>query len=254
MKSVLDAAQPLIDVVWKLRIDGQILDTPERRAAAEKDLMEQAQSIADESVRRLYIQSLKDRLFTLFRPPRTFIPGGGKRPVSGPLTALRGPDGRLPGIGRPKPPQALGGRQEKLLLSILLSHPILIEKVADQLGQTEFIDSELDKVRRGILKHANAAHSLDGEGLCALLRSDGLALHVDPLLEADEFRICRDQTDRDATVVWEHVFTLGTRHSLKTDVGRAIERLGQETSDANWTRLLAMVTSSAKSIEYNDED
>ena len=258
MKAVLDSAQPLIDVVWKQRIEGQALDTPERRAAAEKDLLDQAHEIADETVRRQYIQTLKDRLYTQFRPPRVFTPGVGKRPFfkapSGSEAGMRGPDGRLPGIGRPKPPNPRGGGQEKLLLSILLSHPILIESVADQLGQTEFANSDLDKVRCGILKHAETAHGLDGEGLYALLRSDGLGVLLDPLLEADEYRICRDQTDKDAMVVWEHVFTLGTRHSLQTDVGKAIERLGQETSDANWTRLMAMMTSSAKSIEYEDKD
>ena len=250
MRAILDAASPLIDVIRQLRVDGQTLNTPERKAAAERDLMEQANSIADESVRRQYVQTLKDRLYTFFRPPRSFV----KRGTFAPPNGLRGPDGRLPGIGKPPPPRANALRQERLLLSILLSHPILVERVADQLGQTEFVDSDLDKIRCGILKHADTAHVLDVEGLCTLLRSDGMGPLLDPLLEADEYRICRDQTDKDATIVWEHVFTLGARDSLQTDVGRAIERLGRETSDANWSRLLAMVSSSVRSIEYDDND
>jgi len=253
MTAVLDGATALIEVIWKLRIEGQILDTPERRAAAEKDLLEQAFGIADETVRRQYLQTLKDRLFTFFRPARPFVPWGGKRQAAQ-GGGQRGPDGRLPGLGRPLPPQAKSKRRETLLLSILLSHPILIETVADRLGQTAFADSDLDKVRCGILKHAVTAHGLDAEGLLAHLRSDGLGLLLDPLLEADEYRICRDQTDKDAMVVWEHVFTLGTRHSLQTDMGQAVERLGRETSDANWVRLLAMVNSSVKSVEYDDDD
>ena len=116
------------------------------------------------------------------------------------------------------------------------------------------MDSDLDKIRCGILKHADAAHVLDGEGLCAVLRSDGMGPLLNPLLDADEYRICRDQTDKDAWVVWEHVFTLGARGSLQTDLGRAIERLGTDTTDANWSRLLAMVSSSVRSIEYDDKD
>ena len=250
MRAVLDGAAPLIDVVWKLRIEGQSLDTPERRAAAERDLLEQAQSIADETVRKQYVQMIRDRLYNLFRPPKVWVKRGAAPQAGG----KRGPDGRIPGLGKPPPPKTSGLARERLLLSILISHPMLIDRVADQLGQTEFIDSELDKIRRGILKHTDTPHMHDVGGLCACLQSDGLGPVLEPLLEADEYRICRDQSDKDATVVWEHVFKLGTRDSLQTDVGRAIERLGRETSDANWSRLLAMVSSSARSVEFDDKD
>lgn len=250
MRAVLDAAAPLIDIVWKLRIEGQTLDTPERRAAAERDLLDQAQTIADETVRKQYVQTLKDRLFAQFRPPRTM----GKRPNTAPGTARRGLDGRLPGLGKPPPPKAQGLGRERLLLSILLSHPTLIDQVADRLGQTEFIDSDLDKIRRGILKHTDTPHVFDVEGLCVCLQADGLGALLKPLQEADDYKICRDQTDTDALMVWEHVFKLGTRNSLQTDVGRAIERLGRETSDANWSRLLAMVASTVRSTEFDDKD
>ena len=250
MRAVLDGAAPLIDILWKLRIEGQSLDTPERRAAAERDLLDQAAAIADETVRKQYVQMLKDRLFSHFRPPRFT----GKRP--GPATpgGRRGPDGRLPGLGKPPPLKAKGAGRDRLLLSILLSHPMLIDRVADQLGQIEFSDSDLDKMRCGILKHSVTPHVHDVVGLCACLQADGLGPVLEPLLKADEYRICRDQTDMDALVVWEHVVKLGTRDSLQTDVGRAIERLGQETSDANWARLIAMVSSSARGVEYDDKD
>ena len=251
MRAVLDAAKPLIDVVWALRMDGQTLDTPERRAAAERDLLEQARTIADETVQRLYLQTLRDRLYTAFRPARTPWRKGGPQAQT---SAMRGPDGRLTGIGKPPPPRPHATGRERLLLSILLSHPMLMDQVGEQLGQSEFRDSDLDKIRRGILKQSDSPHVLDVEGLCARLHADGLGALLEPLLEADEYRICRDQTDRDAAVVWEHVFKLGTRNSLQTDVGRAIERLGQETSDANWARLLTMIHSSARSVEFDDQD
>jgi len=259
MQAVIDAAQPLIEVVWRINVEGKPLDTPERRAATEKDLKDKVFAIADETVRWQYWNTFKDRLRQMLRPPRPpFVPGAsarGRRPAERREgEALRGVDGRLAGVARPLPPRPPAAPQERQLLALLISHPGLIEQVAERLGELHFSDSELDNLRRGILKHLDVAHGLDEEAICAHLRSDGYSRALASLLDADEYKISRREAIRDAKSLWENVFTLYSRRELHADAGLAVETLARDPSEANFARLKAVVISRARSVQVEDED
>ena len=258
MQAVIDAAQPLIEVVWRLGVEGRPLDTPERRAAIEAELKEKVFAIADDTVKWQYWNTLKDRLRQSFRPARPARNAGGgpwrKGGERRPGEALRGVDGRLPGIGPTMPPRPLASRQEAMLLALLISHPILIEQVAERLGEMHFSDSLLDNLRRGILKHLDAAHALDEEAICAHLRSDGYTHVLASVQAADDYKISRHEAVHDARALWEHVFTLYSRRDLQADAGQAVENLARESSDVNFARLKAVVISRARSVQVEDED
>jgi DNA primase len=257
MQAVLDDARPLFDVVWGLATQGRPLDTPERRAALESALKEKAFGIADESVRWQYLNAFRDRMREAFRPPRpAWVPAGGKRfdgrrrPGEPPL---RGADGRVVGVARPPPPMPAATGQERLLLTILLVHPTLIEGAAERLGETHFSDSELDKVRRGILKHLDVVRDLDSESLRSHLSADGFSRVLDSLLDANAYKIARPDAEHEAKALWEHIFHLYTRKELQADCGHAAEALARDPSEANFTVLAALVTNRAEGLE-EDED
>jgi DNA primase len=263
MQAVLDAAKPLVEVVWDLAVAGRPLDTPERRAALEKEVKDKAFAIADETVRRQYWDTFRDKLFHLGRAPRTVrAPAGGatfgaarprrgwKAPELGPM---RGPDGKLPGQGRVTMPEANAAPAERRLLALLIIHPPLVEQVAERLGEIAFSDSELDNLRRGILKHLDTARDLDEGALCAHLRSDGFSRELDSLLDANEYTIARPDAVRDAKAVWDHVFTLYSRKDLLAAAGQAAEAVARDTSDANWNRQAAVLTSHVNSVDIEDE-
>ena len=257
MQGVLDDAQPLVEVVWTLATQGRALDTPERRAALEKELKDKAFGIADESVRWQYLGAFRERMKSAFRPPRqAWAPAQGKRfdgrrrPGDPPL---RGPDGRVVGVAKPLPPPPAAIGQERLLLTILLVHPTLIEGVAERLGEAHFSDSELDKVRRGILKHLDVARDLDSESLRSHLRSDGFSRVLDSLLDANAYKIARPDAAHEAKALWEHIFHLYMRKELQADIGHAAEALAREPSEANFSVLAALVTSRAEGAQ-DDED
>lgn len=258
MQGVLDDAQPLVEVVWALATQGRALDTPERRAALEKELKDKAFGIADESVRWQYLGAFRERMKAAFRPPRqAWSPGQGKRfdgrrrPGDPPL---RGPDGKLLGSPRVPPPKSdPRGGAERQLLTLLLVHPALIEGVAERLGEAHFSDSELDKVRRGILKHLDVARDLDSESLRSHLRSDGFSRVLDSLLDANAYKIARPDAAHEAKALWEHIFHLYMRKELQADIGHAAEALAREPSEANFSVLAALVTSRAEGTQ-DDED
>ena len=247
MKAVLDAAQPMIEVAWRLATDGRPLDTPERRAALEKDLNDKAQSIADETVRWQYVAAFRQKLKDSFRPPpRPWVkagPGRSGRPGQPLGPRLAGPDGRLPGAGRPSAPRPTSEPQEWVMLALVIDHPHLGDLVFERLGEMVFADKNLDNLRRGILKHLGAARDLDAEGLAAHLRTDGFNPALDTLLDANERRLrsfrSYESVD-EARALWEDVYTHYTRKDLLADVSEANAQLAEHGSQAAWTRFEAV--------------
>ncbi|MGX9354611.1 DNA primase [Roseobacteraceae bacterium S113] len=70
VQAVLDAAMPMVDLLWKNETEGRVLDSPERKAALDKALRERLFLIKDESVRRHYGDAIKEMRYQLFRPQR----------------------------------------------------------------------------------------------------------------------------------------------------------------------------------------
>src|SRR5829696_5437448 len=62
---VLDAARPLVDMLWARELEAGPLDTPERRAALERRLKEALQVIRDETLKRYYREDIEARLAAL---------------------------------------------------------------------------------------------------------------------------------------------------------------------------------------------
>ena len=152
----------------------------------------------------------------------------------------------------PPPPASPQARQERLLLAIVVVHPALVEAVAERLGEMTFTDSELDKLRRGILKHLDIARDLDSPSLQGHLRSDGHSRVLDSLLDANAYKIARPDAVHEARSLWEHIFTLYTRKEIQADVAHAVENFAREPSEANFNYLAALVNSRGKGL--NEED
>jgi DNA primase len=68
MQAQLDAAEPLVRMLWRRETEGQIFDTPERRAALEVRLDEALRAIRDPKLRRHYEQALWPLKQAVFRP------------------------------------------------------------------------------------------------------------------------------------------------------------------------------------------
>ena len=59
MKAVLDAAQPMVNLLWQREIEGRVFDSPERKAALDKGLRAHLKRIADPSIRAHYGEEIK---------------------------------------------------------------------------------------------------------------------------------------------------------------------------------------------------
>lgn len=98
LQEVLDQALPMVALLWQRETEGQVFDSPERKAALDKRLRAALAKIQDPSIRSHYGEDIKDMRWQLFRQ--------GRRPARKPDSPFGAPSG--PRQGRsPKPFQAV---------------------------------------------------------------------------------------------------------------------------------------------------
>lgn len=160
MQAVLDAALPMVTLLWRRETEGRSFDSPERKATLDKTLRTALMRIKDGSIRGHYGEEIKRLRGELFgqtgRKPairKEWVPGRGQgkgwQPPPGPATPAT-----------KSSPLAIGGGEERLLeqvlLATLLTHPTLIAEFESVLENLELSDRNHDQLRAEILLYAHA--------------------------------------------------------------------------------------------------
>ncbi len=136
VQACIDAAVPMVDLLWRQETEGRSFDSPERRATLDKALRARLGRIQDPSLRRHYGDAIKELRYQLFRPQRqpTMRRSGAPRRGGAPW-------------GEPEPPSptakssllaSAGGAAEtrlrqEVILATLLTYPELAENFDAQL-------------------------------------------------------------------------------------------------------------------------
>jgi DNA primase len=225
---MLAAARPLSTVLWESELGASRVDTPERRAALERRLMDQIGRIADRTVEAEYRRFVRDRLFNLGRPART---------RDRHLPRLR------PSFVRdgPEPPPRSGGRiQRENLFRMILHFPYLVDQVAEELSALEIPESDLDSLRRQILELDAAESGLDAHALQQHLVKNGLAATVERLLlpSVDTTFLVRCSDPVSARNEWVRVTRMLTRGD-RCALAEATDDLISDICPESWERFLA---------------
>lgn len=160
MQRLIEAAQPMVQLLWRRETEGKNFDSPERKAALDKSLREAIKRIRDPSIRSHYGQEIKDLRWQLFRPQRTApVRKGG---VNG-----RGwkaePVGPLPGTtGSPLAAGTQSGDtlREAVILATLLLHPTLVADFEAPLETLELSSPDHRVLREALLRFADAGAGL----------------------------------------------------------------------------------------------
>src|SRR6056297_3522369 len=127
MKSLLDGAVPLVQILWRRETEGQVFDSPERRAALDKRLRTAISRIPDQSLKRHYGEALAEMRRALFRPQaKPFRSGGAWRPRGFAEAALPLAETRSSALGS----GALSAADLRLslILATLCRYPALLER------------------------------------------------------------------------------------------------------------------------------
>ncbi|MEQ8966073.1 MAG: DNA primase [Azospirillaceae bacterium] len=179
MEAVLGQARPLIDFLWAMATEAGLPETPEGRAGLRKRLTDACDTIADKTIRQLYVGRLLDRFYQETRQAGDWKRGGG-RGTQGPRGAGPGAGG-APTLTPPRP-----ASRDAAAVAILLHHPELFDEFAESLDAIDLGEDETLAVLRyagGILADSPG---LDGDALIdRLIRFDpGLAPALERLRRA----------------------------------------------------------------------
>jgi DNA primase len=239
LESLLEAAEPLVERLWRFESAAEPLDTPERRAGLRRRLLDHAASIEDRDVRDQYRADLLRRFDALTRPPpdagrRQWRPNAplraGFRP-GGPLRITRASD-RAKAVGL----AGLGADTARAALAGLLRFPELIAAHSEAIAALPVVGRDAGRLRSAMVEAALTHGALDPERLDTILASAGVASLAEKLrLERGlAFSFTRRDADperasRDLVLV---IDTLAARPGLDAALDAATTRLKKEGDEA----------------------
>jgi DNA primase len=184
MRRVLEAARPLVEMLWLRETTVEVLDTPERRAALDQRLRAALGRIADTSVRNHYAAEIKARRAELFRvekPARAPMRGGpGQRqgrgqgrgfvPVRPTTNEARKSDLARPGGNVGSSRQSEARIREGGILLIACHNPEALGPVEHALEEMTLRTPEFGPVRDAIMAVLAEGADLAGSDLAGAVR------------------------------------------------------------------------------------
>jgi DNA primase len=261
---VLSRYRPLIDMLWAMATETQPHETPEQRAALEKELRSLVRKVGDQDVRRHYGEAIGARLNALFSRGGEAGPAGARGRGAAPgrrtkNTQYGGQTGRdraswMSGAGSAPAsaalrqsalvsPQRAAQRRQMVLLAGLMNHPQLLSEFAEDLAELSFAESDLDAVRRHLVDlAAGDLHGEVGPSLRPALAKSGLERVVERidgmLADGTDWFAGPEAADSDAEIGIRHILALHRRsETLHRELTAAERAFQAEMTDANWLRL-----------------
>ncbi len=170
VQKVLEAARPMVQLLWQREIEGKTFDSPERKAALDKALRAKIGTIKDPSIRQHYGQEIKDLRWQLFRPKPQQRGGGAKRrDWRAPPPAHAATRASALAAGPDTITQQL---RETVILAAALSCPELVEEFEAGLEGLDCVRADTGAMRGAILR-ANASQPSDLPGAVRQILGDG---------------------------------------------------------------------------------
>ncbi|MEN8683797.1 DNA primase [Marivita sp.] len=152
MKSLLETAQPMVQLLWRRETEGRVFDSPERKAALDKTLRERIRTIQDPSLRSHYGEEINSLRWELFRPAPKQGQGTSRRfNASLPAKASEGTRVSMLVAGGKDVELRL---REAVILAALLSTPDLVPEFESQLEEMTCVDPDHAALRQCLLLHA----------------------------------------------------------------------------------------------------
>jgi DNA primase len=275
IEDVLGEARPLADMLWARESEAGSFQTPERRAALEARLAEITGTIADETVRRYYREDFTARLRRLFAPADVAPRRGNwndrgawsdraRRPGAAGRNLSRSAFGEQAYVAT-SPQLAVGPlhrghrtsipRREALILQAALNHPWLLHDRMEELAETEFRHTDTNRLKSAlidIVAHRfgdDAGHQSRRETGAdrAELKAELARLGLGDILGRIERSITTpsvwgarpEAAPSDVLLTWKQLLALHRQwHSLTRELKDAELALGQDNSEANYSRLI----------------
>ncbi len=190
VREVISKAEPLAAVLWRRALDENDRSSPERKASFERDLRVLVSTIADETVRRHYLDDLRQRFDELWgrgqtkpgqrrtgpaaRQPRLKF---GQKAWEVPMPASQ----KLKSLAAAGRNDSSAERRQSLIVLTFVNHPGLIHEFWDDFASFDLTSRELDLIRAAILDSAAGGEALEKAALKDHLMGKGFGDVLDQL-------------------------------------------------------------------------
>ncbi len=168
MRKLLENAQPMVQILWQRETEGRVLDSPERKAALDRDLRNAIARIKDPSIRGHYGEEIRRLRWELFGQRRGAAPARGKwrRRDAGPSFQPATKQSALVLA----PPQFEEELREAVILATLLTHPALLPEFEVEIERLHCVTRDHARIRNALLNHVDIAdpdrlHAAVGDAL-----------------------------------------------------------------------------------------
>ena len=249
MQGVLDAAIPLVDMLWRLGTAAHPADTPESRAAVRSGLISRISCISDATVRDYYTAEFDIRL------DRAYGRGRVRQERNQKYAPYYKKNAKVSSsvLSAPPDPRTVWQRQ---IITGILRQPAAFEALCEPLLRLD-LHGPLDKLWQAVVSTVENRPSLDSSGLVACLCAQGHEEQVEALLNnrSEVQRWLRDGATLEAVQggLQEIIFRYHAQ-SVKASMRAAGRTYEQELSDGARARIEAMRAEYMSTSAGEDED
>ena len=263
MQTLLDAAIPMVDLLWRRETEGRNFDSPERKATLDKALRDKIKLIRDPSIRAHYGQAIKDLRWDLFRQNRrkAFVPGkpfqpgqgrGGRRGDFGPAFNPGTKSSMLVSAGD----TAQTRLREAVILATLVRQPDLIAEFDYQIDHLDCADPDFALLRDRLLDLSHHDDIADLEARLPEMLGPGVLENLYSLPHVAIAPSVRRSGDTETArmTVTEEFAKLQAERGLSAEIAEAEEELGGVADEAVTWRLHQAAETKNRALRSEQED
>mgnify|MGYP006089190125 FL=1 len=235
MKEIIQNAVPMIDLLWQRALEGQNLDSPDRRAAFDASLKYITKKILEPTIRNHYFAALKAKRSDLLRTTgitksniftknkkNTFATIGAKSSTLATKTSDE---------------KTVKSVRDVVIFAILFTHPELMKEFSYRLERMELQNKNYSELRNHILQNIDAKP----EQIIDLLNAKFSKLINDilnnPYVKISPALQKNNQKTVAIKILKEEFTKLETSEGMKKEIRDAIEDLNSAASESLTWRL-----------------
>ncbi|SEO35722.1 DNA primase [Salinihabitans flavidus] len=249
VQDVLNAAVPMVQLLWQRETEGKVFDSPERRAALDKALREKISMIRDPSIRRHYGEAIKEFRWRLFRPQRGGGAGQGKGRWQPPVTVRPGTKSSVLVAAD------TAHLREAVILATVICTPQVLDQFEHGIEELECADPGHGALRSCILRHAAEG----AEALRSRILAEMGEAPLETLLSHPHVRIAPPMrhpgdTDLARQTLAEELAKLAAERGLDAEIAEAEEDLAGGAGEAMTWRLSQATEARNRALRTGLED